>query len=512
MKVKITFFLACMLFVAKAQDIPNKVMELPQKYKIPFENVSLYANAQSIPGVIWQVYSDREHNPTYKDPGGNEKYKEVSFLQKFFIIAENREYVHIITESNIEQTGVLFEDFGWIKKENLLLWNHCVVTLEKSENKQIIIVNTPDHYRLTPLEEMAAHSVAPVLSAPIAGATKLTEVALYNSYFVYKQTPEAVLIGTDLRFTTNGENVKEIVLGWVSKSRLANWNYKVFLEPNVEKEAMKEIKGISKFLFHDKVSAGIYKRKKIVQAEYILWSNEGDSKRMPGNIYRFPVIEEKNGIYKVGCLGEVTFWKNEKGKVDQLKKEEASIVSPFTLEIVDFLWQLDSTQAKLKWAYENSYQMFEEAYTIRDVEATTHPLFLLATVKDGYELTELSEHINYLNTVIASSKKNRDKLVMGYCNILKNFKEADEEELKKMSMNEVNELMYGVSASYFPAKITLGDLLNETLVNKDVYDGFTSKLGVIQKEYSRMLNEDEYEFSFTSNNKKYYWINEELIP
>lgn len=509
---KILLLLSWMSYLALAQEIPNKVLELPQKYKLPAEDVNLYANAQTIPGVVWQVYSDRDNNVTYKTPGGSEKYKTVNFLDNFFIVAENREYVRIITESKVMETGNLFEDFGWIKKENLLLWNHCLITSNVAQDKQVLVVNTSDHYRLTPMQQMTGHKMAPAFSHPAEFNKQLEQVGLYDIYYVYKESEDAMLVGNSLRFNSTGDNIDQVILGWIPKNRLTTWNYKLFLEPNVNKEAMKEMKGVSKLLFHDKVSAGIYKRKKIVQAEYILWSNEGDNKRMPGNKYRFPVMEEKNGIFKVGFLGEVTFWENEKGKIDQLKKDESPIVSPFTHEIKDYLWQLDSTQAKLKWAYDNSYQMFEAAYTIRDIDDQNYALYQFATVKDGYELTEINEVLGFFSNVIANAKKKRDRLVQGYLSILKDYADLSDDAIRELTLAEANNYIFGIPAASLQDGIKIKDLENESLIDKDAYNNFTDRFQNLQKEYERMLNDDEYEFSFQSNDTRYYWINEELVP
>lgn len=498
--------------IASAQNSVNKVFEQPQKYKIPVEGVELAGNAETIPGVIWRVYSDRDDNVTYKDPTGGEEFKKINFLESYYVVEENRAYVRIITESNVQETGLLFEDYGWARKSDLLLWDHCLVSAKTAENKQVMVVNTSEHYRLTPLEEMSNHKIAPVFINPTLTGKTTKSVDLYNLFYIYKETDNAVLIGNDLRYSSTGDDIESIILGWVPKTRLTNWNHKIYLEPNVEKKAMKELKGITKFLFHDKVSAGLYKQLKIIQPEYLAWSDEGESKRMPGNTFRFPILDEKNGIYKVGIIGEVKYWKNEKDKIEELKKDKSDIVSPFKLEILDYLWQLDSLGTKLKWAYDNSYQMYEESYTIKDFYDKSSSLFQFATVKDGYELTEINEYLTYLNNVISNSKKKRNKVLLAYASLLKDHIEKDDLAIMEMTFEEINNILFGLPASTLPKGLKLKELEDENRIDKDVYKEFANNLSSLQKQYSKMLNDDDFEFAFSSNNKKYYWINEEYIP
>lgn len=490
----------------------SKVFEQPQKYKIPVEGVDLFGNAEKIPGIIWRVYSDRNNNQTYTDATGETEFKKINFLDDFFVVGESREYIHIITESNVQETGLLYEDFGWVKKKSMLLWNHCLITKSHFESKQIMVVNTAEHYRLTPESEMTNHYIAPLYNSPqLSGATN-KNVDLYSLFYIYKESENAYLIGNNIRYSSTGENIKKVVLGWIPKNRIALWNHKLYLEPNVEKTALKELKGINKVLFHDKISAGLYKKLNIIQAEYIAWNDEGESKRMNGEIFRFPILEEKNGIYKLGFLGEIKYWKNEKNKIEELKKEPSKIATPFKLEILNYLWQLDSTQTKLKWAYDNSYQMYHETYTVKNVKGKNASLYQFATTKNGYQLTETNEILGYFANAVANSKKKRSKLIMAYVSIMKDFVDKTDAEIQEMTFEEINQVLFGLPSSKLPHNTKLKDLVNETLITNDMYKDFTGNFFALQKIFTKMINDDDFEFAFTSNNKKYYWINEDHTP
>ncbi|MGB0931876.1 MAG: type VI secretion system protein TssR domain-containing protein, partial [Chitinophagales bacterium] len=101
---------------------------MPIKYGTPQENVDYSpVNEAETSSALWFVCSDRNNNTTYRQPNGNERFKTIQFLDKFYVIGEEGEYIRLAkgnsedledTEDKISLNG---EDYGWIHKKNVLL-------------------------------------------------------------------------------------------------------------------------------------------------------------------------------------------------------------------------------------------------------------------------------------------------------------------------------------------------------------------------------------------------------
>lgn len=91
---------------------------------------------------IWFVCSDRNNNKTYKEPGGKKIAKTLNFLDKFYVIGEQGEYLRLakgrigsLNDDIIDKEDKIFIDgidYGWIS-ETLTTVENFVIFLKKQK-------------------------------------------------------------------------------------------------------------------------------------------------------------------------------------------------------------------------------------------------------------------------------------------------------------------------------------------------------------------------------------------
>ena len=140
MKLKIVQSIVLILLIntAFAQDFPPRALKTPTKYITPREGVEYDISENRRPGSFWAVFSDRANNTTYADEKGKAKYKVIQFMDMLYVAEEGDKRVHLIKDPGF-QTGQFSPnavDYGWVDKDKLLLWDHCLVTKEGKINKK----------------------------------------------------------------------------------------------------------------------------------------------------------------------------------------------------------------------------------------------------------------------------------------------------------------------------------------------------------------------------------------
>lgn len=92
----------------------------------------------------WIVYSDRDNNTTYYNPGGKVPLKKASFLEPFVVIGQNGDYLRLVKyDPEVIETGRIknrkqAEYYGWIHRDNLLLSSHATTDIATGNSIKMI--------------------------------------------------------------------------------------------------------------------------------------------------------------------------------------------------------------------------------------------------------------------------------------------------------------------------------------------------------------------------------------
>jgi hypothetical protein len=306
--VKILLLILFVPIYLLAQFTPQKYLKKPVKYFKPTEIINEANNDKS--DQVWEIYSDRANNQTYETANSGQPKMTIGFMDAFVVLEEKENYLHIYKDTTITLNGSMGKnavDFGWIPKENMLLWGKCLLTESGSISLKAMILNTIRTHLTNDSEkpEKVQFRKGPDQQAEFNGKSS----DLFEFYFIIKKIDDWVLLSKTSTVSPNLEYRREDFLGWAPESRVISWNTTVTVEPNWERQAVNERKGINApaRVFVDQRSAAYYAEKhQILDRKYVLWDEDPFENRMNAQWRRFPVLEPlEDGTLRVGAMGGI---------------------------------------------------------------------------------------------------------------------------------------------------------------------------------------------------------------
>lgn len=302
----------------------KKVLMNPEKYKVPVENISISKTASIVEGEMWVVYSDRKNNFTTKKPGGSSTYKNINFMEKFYVLEDLGKYIHIIKDPEISYDGIcsnFVKDYGYIEKDKMLLWIHCLVTEEAKIDKKAMILNTIDAIKKRQAKKIKKEdNFVSFYKDPNLIIKSNKKSRLYEIFFIYKLEKNSVLLGRINRIST-GTDVTKIIVGWMPKTRINFWDHRIALEPNWDEFAVKDRKfnKIKASVLSDVTFAKKFGRDGNAKDRAIYWDADPYEKRNIGDWRRFPILDinDEENYYHIGLMGKIC---SDEGTLTQIEK------------------------------------------------------------------------------------------------------------------------------------------------------------------------------------------------
>lgn len=221
----------------------------------------------------WYAWSDRSHNTTYNGPSESSgEFKELSFNQSVRIALIDKGYALVYEEP---MQGVTFPIIsqkaiclGWVKMDNLLLWENCPTNDLGIYHKALIVANVEgwkkagnEHYDKS-------------YKNPITKDGQENVKTDMTFYFVMKELGNYVLLA---RSSKMGDPTDQRLYAWVSKNTYVPWDQRTCLEGNWEPAVADNLKG-------EKV--GVYKNN--IKGTEITLGRENGATKNPATKYRFP--------------------------------------------------------------------------------------------------------------------------------------------------------------------------------------------------------------------------------
>ena len=318
------FLFACSYL--NGQELAGKVvLKKPFKYFEPYADINYSETEERDLTREWIVYSDRISNKSYDKPGSTTVKKSLGFLERFLVLDETDKYIHIVKDPNVDIHGTLSKsatDFGWISKDKMLLWEHCLFTRVGKIDKKAMVLNTVEGVKRRDINK---DEPTEVFFCTDPGLNKKSEnsTSLYEVFFIYKQTKDAVLLGR-LNRKSGSLKMSDVVVGWIPNTRINFWDHRIALEPNPEVDAVKErkSKGIKTTILLDELAAEDFMKGRTVRSQDVFWNADTYEERPDGYWRRFPILnyDKESGMYHTGVMGEIH---SSKGVLDQITKAGA---------------------------------------------------------------------------------------------------------------------------------------------------------------------------------------------
>ena len=263
----ITYCIVLLLFnvwMAQAQQIPSlpTVPTLPTAPSLPGagslpqpaprgSSVKNKPAENEYPNVIptgkekpdkepWVVYSDRDNNTTYVQPGGVSKMKTMGFMESFYVINEHDGFLQLVKYDPSIIGGKIFPRrigdvkkasyYGWAEKSKFLLGKRAFVdSLTLYSQKYLSVLKSPQS--MLQCAELFHNDSIKVLSNPNQGAKVRGYLAFHQYIYVYKCSADKrfYLIGINAQFTPDGVGLD--ILGWVSTLVVQEWGSRLYFSP-----------------------------------------------------------------------------------------------------------------------------------------------------------------------------------------------------------------------------------------------------------------------------------------
>jgi hypothetical protein len=431
-----------------------KILNIPQKFIVPTDESDLKDDKIYFEGYSWTVYSDREFNKSYTQPGSDIPLKKLDNLEAYQVVEWKKNYLHIVKMTqNKEGSGTNLEDYGWVEMSKLLLWNHCLVNPDNYCNKKAIVIYSE---RTGYLFEKKA-----------PGDDALNFRVLY----IYKSFGDKYLIGTSPRLPKDAQNVSGII-DWVEKDLMWEWDEIEAVEPNCH--FRKQLPGgkyiATPVIFKSEGAAGNYAASGTFKEKDLLWSNDSCEERMPATWLRFPILTNEGQVITVGIFPGYYKLKGVDG--GQLVKgycalEQDMAQTMFTKVIFTSQEEL----GKIVSIYNSFFELVGPAPTISNVAETWKSILL----EERYD------------------QRNKDQSLLTF--------------------QDINRMLFSYNHSNFlPADLPMQVYsagANASIIDIELYLKHLDDNLVHLKE---ILNEKKYEIGFFSNTNHYYWLPARLLP
>ncbi|MFN3022009.1 type VI secretion system protein TssR domain-containing protein [Chryseobacterium sp. TY3] len=214
------------LFVGCNVRIPSGTTPKPEFYGV-IDQVEVTDGFPEKPEP-WVVFSERDNNSVFMDKGDQQSPKQIKFLEPLLVVKEDRakglvkvaEYNPDALMKKLKPSTV--KTYGWIPKEQLLLWRNSVKNKANGFNlKATLVPNNSDV-----LKEAAKY-------------LKNDSVMVFTSPYLTKETPNKLPVGQFVYIYKSAENGKRFLIGktpsvkldnisgniygWVSSNMVAVW-------------------------------------------------------------------------------------------------------------------------------------------------------------------------------------------------------------------------------------------------------------------------------------------------
>ena len=240
-------FLLLPLSPLLAQKDPTRVLGKPAAFFKPVElkqeeineRFNGRKNKDYSGEVPWIVFADHDLAQTYDQPEDGRQMRGLPFKNWFYVAEEDDDMIRIGRGelSGLKVEKGTWDDFGWVKKSQVLLWANSLVDARTGIHKKAFLLNKVND--IEQIKRLEKKEIVKIFNDPFGGST-IGNKTIYEFYFIYKKENDRFLIAKDAVLTSR--SAEESLVGWVPASRVAEWNTRIALEPNFTAEAFAERK------------------------------------------------------------------------------------------------------------------------------------------------------------------------------------------------------------------------------------------------------------------------------
>jgi len=216
----------------------TRLKRTPREYSLNYCFSDLRAPKSKLNRETWIVFSDRDKNDTYQNPGGKVKMKQMSFMEPFFVIREKGDYLQLVKydteivadnpQARLMKNRKKAKYYGWVHRSNLLLTkqsSHDMATGFK--NKAVTIVSDT----LAVKEPQLFFDSDSTLAYRDEYLTIINEkMPVHEILYILKSSADRKKILVSRKMQVDPSNVEAEVPGWISASMIKEIGQRLFVD------------------------------------------------------------------------------------------------------------------------------------------------------------------------------------------------------------------------------------------------------------------------------------------
>jgi hypothetical protein len=187
-------------------------------------------------------------------------------------------------------------------------------------------------------------------------------------------------------------------------------------------------------------------------------------------------------------------------------------VSSFPAALIYFLHEQNLSPEQLKLITSKSYQMFMEGYAPLQIEGAKNPLFKFDLLLNRRELGDLNAKVEAINISPTATDLREDMKAAWIELIRAHIGNISQREMEEMSIEDITDKVFGIPSRSKLANVQLKDLTDDAVVDDYTLVEFADEVALKLEKLQQIFNATNYEYSFFSNDKTWYWIAQDLLP
>ncbi len=556
-KIQFSFLLITTLLLFSIHSfsqstIGKKIMSFPRDYEYPNERVSTEAVLEkkiATTSNVWIVFADRENAQTYVDANKISALKKLKFMDAFYVIDENDKMIHIVKYEPVAYTAVKseikikseLEDYGWVEKNQMLLWQSCLTTFERYSIKGLAINSVSTIKDIEKNAKQLSENKLPLFSDPKLSIKTDNDFRLFEFLYIYKKEGNACLVGkvSEVRIMNQVKNASKYILGWVPAETIKEWKQRLCLEPNPSAAAVEEMTklNLQTGVFLSEKTSSDFAANCTIGTSDIFGAKAPSAQRESPYWKRYPILDDNIDKIKENIrTGTVTNIMDKNGNTiikseeyanvekeyNQLKEKYNHVNVVFVVDGSEKLMDYKSTIASSIRAIINKFNVENEKAKQEERKSSVYKMGLVVyrnydekNCSDGdksiYSKPLTSNYEDVLKTfdeeiIMGRCHTSNDYMAMysGINEATKMFDEKDHESNlviligcaandpadKKITQQQVIEQLakYKVGLLAFQVKNTYGP--EYKIFDKEIMALAGESSNLVEKEYSRLKKDD----------------------
>lgn len=216
----------------------TRIKKVPREYSLNYCGEDIKAPSSEINKESWIVFSDRDENYTYQNPGGKVKYKKTNFLDPFFVIGVKGDYLKLVKyDPSIIENSILsskFKDrkkaeyYGWIHKSRVILNRYTTTDIASNfRNKSIVMIS--DTISLSEPALYFKDDSVKVFKNPELSILNKT-ISFYDIVYTLKYTADRSKQVIVYKQQVHPDSVQSDVAGWIHSGLVQNIGQRLFID------------------------------------------------------------------------------------------------------------------------------------------------------------------------------------------------------------------------------------------------------------------------------------------